>query len=219
MLACNIGGEGYMAKAHIPCVPASSLTLGLGCNHAVPGSRQCFIHVYIHVGYPYTAYTRGSADKLCHLPGLDVFGPLTRQFDCIHKVQAQDLLFQSAQSLLFWSAQLILVILSNEIYLFWSARLLLVILSVGIPSAIWAFPITTGNAHDTPQQWGYSQPQVGMPMTCLSNGGIPSHHWECPCHTSAMGEFPVTAHNGHYYHIWKCHGPSHFLDGNGHPYQ
>ncbi|KAJ7353055.1 hypothetical protein DFH08DRAFT_804635 [Mycena albidolilacea] len=115
----------------------------------------------------------------------------------------------------------------------------------GIPSHHWEcpchaspmgeFPATTGNAHVTPQQWGNSQPSLGMPMSRLTNGGIPSHHWECPYHTSPMGEFPVitgnalvmpqqwgnsqSTHNGHYYHIWKCCGPSHFLDGNGHSYQ
>ncbi|KAJ7826451.1 hypothetical protein B0H14DRAFT_2595776 [Mycena olivaceomarginata] len=69
--------------------------------------------------------------------------------------------------------------------------------SVGIPSAVWAFPATSGNAHVTPQQWGNSQPLLGMPMSRLSSRGIPSHHWECPCHASAVWEFPATTGNAH----------------------
>jgi hypothetical protein len=69
--------------------------------------------------------------------------------------------------------------------------------SVGIPSAVWAFPATSGNAHVTPQQRGNSQPLLGMPMSRLSSRGIPSHHWECPCHASAVWEFPATTGNAH----------------------
>ncbi|KAJ7354490.1 hypothetical protein DFH08DRAFT_804389 [Mycena albidolilacea] len=228
------------ADAHIPHVPASSLTLGLGCNHAVPGSRQCFIHAYIDVGYPYTAYNRGSADELCYLSGLPYrilvatwyYQKMCLTADMQFDLQAQDLLLQSAQSLLFWSAQLILVPEHSQRCL-------------GIPSHKWEcpchasgmgeFPAITGNAHVMPQEWGNSQPSLGMPIPRLSGGGIPRHHQECPRHASATGEFPGTTgnahvtpqrwgnsqstHNGHYYHIWKCRGPSHFLDGNGHSYQ